>query len=60
MNAAILGLSREEVDERYDQIVRFSGLEEFMERNSAASRPDMAKPTQATARTSSSPQGNCP
>jgi ABC-type polysaccharide/polyol phosphate transport system ATPase subunit len=32
MNAAILGLSREEVDERYDEIVRFSGLEEFMER----------------------------
>jgi lipopolysaccharide transport system ATP-binding protein len=32
MNAAILGLSREEVDEKYDEIVRFSGLEEFMER----------------------------
>ena len=32
MNAAILGLGREEVDERFDEIVGFSGLEAFLDR----------------------------
>jgi lipopolysaccharide transport system ATP-binding protein len=32
MNAAILGLSREEVDERFDEIVKFSGLSDFLDR----------------------------
>jgi lipopolysaccharide transport system ATP-binding protein len=32
MNAAILGLSQEEVDERFDEIVKFSGLSDFLDR----------------------------
>ena len=32
MNAAILGLSQEEVDERFDEIVKFSGLADFLDR----------------------------
>jgi ABC-type polysaccharide/polyol phosphate transport system ATPase subunit len=31
INGAVLGLSRREIDRRYDQIVEFSGLAEFME-----------------------------
>ncbi|MDF2916152.1 MAG: transporter [Microbacterium sp.] len=31
LNAAILGLSRAETDERYDEIVRFSGIGEFID-----------------------------
>lgn len=31
INAAVLGLSRREVDRRYDEIVEFSGLGDFME-----------------------------
>ena len=31
MNAAILGLSREEIEERYDEIVRFSEIGDFIE-----------------------------
>ncbi len=32
MNGAILGLDRAEIDERFDEIVRFSGLEAFLDR----------------------------
>jgi lipopolysaccharide transport system ATP-binding protein len=32
MNAAILGLGKEEVDERFDEIVKFSGLADFLDR----------------------------
>jgi lipopolysaccharide transport system ATP-binding protein len=32
MNAAILGLSREEVGQRFDEIVKFSGLADFLDR----------------------------
>lgn len=32
MNAAILGLSREEVDARFEEIVKFSGLADFLDR----------------------------
>ncbi|MBM85777.1 MAG: ABC transporter ATP-binding protein [Rhodospirillaceae bacterium] len=32
MNAAILGLTEAEVAERFDEIVKFSGLEEFLDR----------------------------
>ncbi|MFZ8997335.1 MAG: ABC transporter ATP-binding protein [Ilumatobacteraceae bacterium] len=31
LNAAILGLSRRQVEERYDEIVAFSGLEQFID-----------------------------
>lgn len=30
MNAAILGLSKEEIDERYEEIVRFAGIGDFI------------------------------
>ena len=31
LNASILGLSREEIDERFDDIVEFSGIREFID-----------------------------
>jgi ABC-type polysaccharide/polyol phosphate transport system ATPase subunit len=31
LNAAILGMARKEIDERFDEIVAFSGLEEFID-----------------------------
>lgn len=33
MNGAILGLSKDEIDERFDSIVAFSGLAEFLDRS---------------------------
>lgn len=32
MNAVILGLSHDEIDERFDEIVKFSGLADFLDR----------------------------